>query len=322
MAGPEKGRRYVVGAFERLIEEQYGLIEIKLQGMGEPTLGGEDYFRMIRYARDRHIWVRTVTNASRLHLRETYKKLIDAGPNEVQISIDGATKETFEKIRVGSKFESVVANCKLINDYCQRKGVSVTKMWTVVQRDNVHELLPLVDLAHEMGFQSMAFSLDLTDWGQEKWRAANREVTADQMLTRELAEQLTRRSQELGIRLGWWNINTRYTTDRPENLCAWPFERAYVSSDLRVVPCCQIANPDVAELGGAEDFTATWRGEAYQEFRRAHLEGRIPRVCQPCYDLKDGKSPAPLSVTSSAVPAAGRRLIQLGHGSDANRRHD
>ncbi|MCH7553315.1 MAG: radical SAM protein, partial [Chloroflexi bacterium] len=145
--------------FQHLIDEQYGLIEIKLQGMGEPTLGGDDYFRMISYARAQHIGVLTVTNASRLHLRDTYKKLIDAGPNEVQISIDGATKETFEGIRRGSKFEVVIANCRLINDYCREIGVKVTKMWTVVQRDNLHELSGLVDLAHELGFESMVFSL-------------------------------------------------------------------------------------------------------------------------------------------------------------------
>ena len=276
--------------FKHLIDQQYGLVEIKLQGMGEPTLGGEDYFRMIRYAREQHIWVRTVTNASRLHLRDTYKKLVDAGPNEVQISIDGATKETFEKIRVGSKFEGVAANCKLINDYCREIGVNVTKMWTVVQRDNVGELPDLVGLGHELGFKSMVLSLDLTDWGQEQWNQANRGVTVDSAITPGLVDQLAERSRKLGVELAWWNINTKYTTESAESLCPWPFERAYVASDLRVVPCCQIANPDVAELGRAEDFTATWRGEAYQAFRQAHLDGRIPSVCRNCYDLRDDKS--------------------------------
>jgi len=47
------------------------------------------------------------TNASLLHLRDNYKKLVDTGVNEIQISIDGATKDVFEGIRVGSVFESV-----------------------------------------------------------------------------------------------------------------------------------------------------------------------------------------------------------------------
>ena len=56
--------------FRRLIDEQYGLVEIKLQGIGEPLMQrGDEFFEMIRYARSKHIWVRTTTNASQLHLR-------------------------------------------------------------------------------------------------------------------------------------------------------------------------------------------------------------------------------------------------------------
>src|SRR3990172_308017 len=54
-----KGRRaddMPVADFKRLIDEQYGLVEIKVQGLGEPTMQGEAYFEMIRYARSKHIW--------------------------------------------------------------------------------------------------------------------------------------------------------------------------------------------------------------------------------------------------------------------------
>ena len=104
--------------FCQIIDEQIGLIEIKLQGMGEPTIQGNDFFKMIRYARSRNIWVRTVTNASLLHLKENYISLIDSGVNEVQISIDAADKDVFELIRPGSNFEKVKENCKLINNKC------------------------------------------------------------------------------------------------------------------------------------------------------------------------------------------------------------
>ena len=108
--------------FKRLIDEQYGLFEIKIQGMGEPLLGKDKFFDMIAYSRSKNIWVRTITNAALLHLNNNYKKLIDSGVNEVQLSVDGTTKDTFEKIRRGSKFEQIKLNCKLINDYCESKN--------------------------------------------------------------------------------------------------------------------------------------------------------------------------------------------------------
>ncbi len=81
--------------FKKIIDEQYGLVEIKLNGLGEALMQGDDYFEMIRYARSKRIWVRMTTNASLLHLRDNYKKLIDSGVNEVDISIDGADQKTF-----------------------------------------------------------------------------------------------------------------------------------------------------------------------------------------------------------------------------------
>jgi len=75
--------------FKRLIDEQYGLVEIKIQGLGEPTMQRDTYFEMIKYARAKNIWVRTTTNASLLHLNNNYKKLVDSGVNEIQISVDG-----------------------------------------------------------------------------------------------------------------------------------------------------------------------------------------------------------------------------------------
>jgi MoaA/NifB/PqqE/SkfB family radical SAM enzyme len=59
---------------------------------------------MTRYAREKHIWVRTTTNASLLHLKDNYRKMIDADVNELQISVDGASKQVYEGIRCGANY--------------------------------------------------------------------------------------------------------------------------------------------------------------------------------------------------------------------------
>lgn len=271
--------------FKKLIDEQYGVVEIKLQGIGEPTMQGNAFFEMIHYARARHIWVRTTTNASLLHLHERYRKMIDSGVNEVQISVDGATKDVFEKIRRGSKFEMVMRNCKTINDYARQKGHRVTKMWTVVQKDNQHQLFELIDLAHELGFRDMVFAFSFVNWGVDKWRDINDAMTVENSLTVELANQLLRKGESLGIKVGFWNATDKYSTASRDTLCAWPFERAVVTSDLRTVPCCTIGNPDAYEIGRASKkrLGELWLGEEYREFRQAHLDGKIPDVCKSCY---------------------------------------
>jgi MoaA/NifB/PqqE/SkfB family radical SAM enzyme len=284
----KRARDLPLPCFKRLIDEQYGLVEIKLQGMGEPLMQRDDYLEMIAYARRTHIWVRTTTNASLLHLKNNYKRLIDVDPNEVQISIDGATAETFEGIRRQSDFDRVIKNCVLINDYCRAKGVRRTKMWVVVQKANVQEVPALLDLAHRLGFEDLVYSVDLNFWGQDAWQAANTQSLAEDCMEPELCEALVARGAELGMRVSFWIIMDKFSTKSAQSLCSWPFERAFVSSDERVVPCCMIANPEVLDLGGATDFTATWHSPAYEEFRQAHLDGRIPKACISCYD-RDGR---------------------------------
>ena len=282
----DKGRRardMTFEEFKNLIDEQYGLVEIKIQGMGEPCLGHDAFYDSIKYARSQHIWVRTVTNASLLHKSDNYRKIIDAGTNELQISIDGADKDTFEKIRHGSRFEKVVDNCKLINSYCEEIGVVRTKMWTVVQKSNCHQLRELVQLAHEMKFQSVVFSMSLTDWGLDNWSATNNAVTAEGVLSLDFAQELVKLGESCGVAVTFWNMSSVYDSSSHKTMCQWPFGRAFVSSDMRVVPCCMIANPDTAELGSAVNFTETWFGAEYQNFRQCHLDGDIPKICQKCY---------------------------------------
>jgi len=281
-----KGKRaddLPIGEFTRLIDEQYGLVEIKLQGIGEPLLGAPELFDMIRYVRERHIWVRLTTNASLLHLKENYKHLIDSDPNEVQISIDGATKDVFEGIRRGSRFETVMDNCKKINAYSRERGVRRTKMWTVVQAGNVHQVPDLVELAAELGFTSMVFSLDIGDWGQQSWQDRNGAAMANSGIAPELAERLVMRGRELGVTVAFWTIADKYDWMDESKLCPWPFERAYISSDQRVVPCCMIANPETYELGDAKNLPEVWTGETMQAFRAAHISGALPDICRNCY---------------------------------------
>jgi pyrroloquinoline quinone biosynthesis protein E len=281
----EKGKRaedMTFESFKNLIDEQYGVVELKIQGMGEPVLGRDEYFKMIRYARDQHIWVRTVTNASILHKSENYKKIIDSDVNELQISIDGSTKEVFEKIRHKANFEKIIENCKLVNLYSKKVNKQVTKMWTVVQKDNFHQLEDLVDLAAELHFPSMVFSFDIGDWGQENWTQANLDLRSN-AISYEQGMSLREKGAKLGVEVYFWYLDSKYDKD---NICPWPFERAYVSSDMRIVPCCMIANPEVEDLGDAKEFSKAWNGDKYENFRQSHINGDIPKYCKSCYSNK------------------------------------
>lgn len=288
----QRARDMCLHEFKELIDEQYGLVEIKLNGLGEALMQGDDYFDMIRYARERRIWVRMTTNASLLNVAKNYgdpnyKKLIDSGVNEIDISIDGADKATFEQIRVGGKFRIVTRNCKLLNDYAASVGRPSAKMWTLVQRANSKSLYSHVELAAQLGFKHLVFSLSMHGWGDDALAARNEREQA--FPTEGYLYGLVQLGETLGVSVRFWTVADKFETTSPEKLCPWPFERAVVTSDLRTVPCCMIGSPDAYEIGrgSGKGFTALWQGEEYEAFRQLHLDGAIPNVCKGCY--RDGR---------------------------------
>ena len=266
--------------FKKLIDEQYGLIEIKLNGLGEALMQGDVYFEMIKYARKKHIWVRMTTNASLLHLRDNYKKLIDSGVNEIDISIDGHDQQTFEGIRIQSDFNKVIDNCRLLNSYCESKKITRTKMWTLVQKGNVANLDKHLHLAKWMGFKHVVFSTNLHGWADPELEKRNKEEQVN--LSEDDFKHLIELGENLEIRVSFWDVNDKFET-KPGKRCPWPFSRAVVTSDLRTVPCCMIGDPDKYEIGKGKTFMQNWKSVEYQDFRKAHLEGKIPDVCKACY---------------------------------------
>ena len=86
-----------------------------------------------------------------------------------------------------------------------------------------------------------------------------------------------------GIEVTFWLSNEKFESIDPSKLCPWPFERALISSDMRIVPCCMIANPEIYELGDANKFLEIWNGKTYQEFRKNHINRNIPDICFDCY---------------------------------------
>ncbi len=195
-----KGRRaedLSLKNFKKIIDEFYSLVEIKLQGLGEPLMQGNDYFKMIKYAKDKNIWVRTVTNASLLHIKDNYKKLIDTNVDEVQISFDGATKNVFEKIRRQSKFEQILKNCESINKYAKNNNRNVIKAWCCLQKNNYDEFFEIIKICSKLGFNQIVFSLDLGGAGISKFYNENKK--------KNILCKINRENLEEGIKFGYKN---------------------------------------------------------------------------------------------------------------------
>ena len=67
---------------------------------------------------------------------------------ELGVSIDGATQETYEKLRLGGKWEKITENLEYISQLKQRHGFRFI-LHFVVQKDNYHEMQDIVTLGEQ-----------------------------------------------------------------------------------------------------------------------------------------------------------------------------
>jgi len=84
------------------------VVDINLFARGEPLLCG-NIFDMIRYANSKGLRTRLETNATTLN-KDRSRELINSGLNFLSFSVDGYTKEVYDKIRVGGDFDKTTRN--------------------------------------------------------------------------------------------------------------------------------------------------------------------------------------------------------------------
>ena len=89
--------------------EKYECPSLNPQGVNEPLLD-QDLENYIKFAKNHgFIDIMMNTNATLLS-EERSRKILESGLTRLRFSLDAATKETFEKIRVGANYDSVMKN--------------------------------------------------------------------------------------------------------------------------------------------------------------------------------------------------------------------
>jgi MoaA/NifB/PqqE/SkfB family radical SAM enzyme len=264
--------------FRRLLDE-LPVQRLTLQGLGEPLLC-PDLPAMVDAAVGRGIECGFNTNGTLLDA-ERARLLVGAGLSWIHVSVDGATPETYERIRIGSSFSRVARNLAGLVAARRAAGSSRPEISvvTVLMRRNVHELPALVDRAVEWGVdelwvQALSHSFDDVA-GDEAYVGIRRFTDQQAVWTHEpevddLLREAEQRAERHGLRL---------RTPRPERPrpprgsdepgCTWPWDSAYVRRDGGVQPCCVLMGEDRAILGrlDQDDFASVWHGRPYQEFR-------------------------------------------------------
>jgi MoaA/NifB/PqqE/SkfB family radical SAM enzyme len=285
-----------VGVFRRLVDELPGLKDLQLQGLGEPMMHPQ-FFEMVEYASARGIRVSTNTNMTLLNDRRA-ERCVTSGLAALHASLDGATPETYERIRVRAKFDRVTANLARLMDARRRLNSRTprVRMVVVAMRMNLPEFPALVRLAHRFEIDEVFVQALCHDFGESSLPPQYKPMRAfveEQTLLNEDPAVIERHygearalAQKLGVdlRLPQTRPRPHPPGTRGRERCDWPWTGAYVSYQGLTMPCCMVATPDRIHLGDAarDGIRAVWNGPAYRQFRGELSSDTPPEVCQSC----------------------------------------
>jgi len=134
---------------------------IDLRGFGETTI--LPYWHEVVDYLERFPFIEwhLVTNLS-MPRDELWNKMIKVGFS-LGFSCDGATRETFEFIRVRSHFDRIRHNLEVIRQSIKKYNRGFIYFISTIQKRNLHELRKLVELAHEFEVPEVQFKMVQTD---------------------------------------------------------------------------------------------------------------------------------------------------------------
>ena len=268
--------------FKKFIDQNKQLLKIKLQGMGEPLVNN-NFYKMVDYASQSGICSEITTNGSLLN-EKNINFLKKSQLSRITISMDGATKETFENIRVKSNFNIVVNNSiNLVKQFKRKIIRPEISAWCTLQKKNFFEAEKIFDLCSNIGFDKLTYQIHLTDWGKLEWREKNnkQQINNDDTKILEVLNMIKNKSKKSNIKVEIFEENLLSF----EKQCSWPWTSTYLSKTGDIVPCCIIGDEKVESFGNINDqnFSQIWNSTKYMKFRNEIKNNQIPEYCKNCY---------------------------------------
>lgn len=124
---------------------------------GEPFLFKNFKDLLMYFSNNKHLKQIVITNF--LLLNENILEFIIKNKIFVIASIDGATKQTYEKIRRGASFNKIVSNLKTYNRLSKKYNVTekLLQINFVVMKENYNEIIKIIEFAHKYNISKVAF---------------------------------------------------------------------------------------------------------------------------------------------------------------------
>lgn len=248
----------------------------------------KDFIDMLDYIKEFKIPISyLVTNGTLLN-ETNIKQLIDVGLRYLFISVEGAQKEIYERIRKGANFEKTLLNIKLLNELKEEYSSLKPEIcfMTTLMRSNIEEIPQIISLASRLKVKEVdlkPINVQFPEMESEPLENYKDRVAQCIVQAKALAE-------EFKIRLILGSdlqnlINTKegFIKDKTAEAkrCSETQPVMYISSDGKVKPC-PIWNGALMGDFNSQDFWEIWEGNEFKNLRNEISSGCFKGACLNC----------------------------------------
>jgi len=240
------------------IKSKFGQRTMVLHTVGEPFLC--TYLEeLVIFCKQNKLTITTTTNGLLLHNHEKLlKKYFDVF-SRINFSIDGATAQTYERIRKGGNFKRLLRNVEMMQAYKKHIAMDVQ---VCVSNENFHEIPRFFEVFKPY------FSYDQFLFGF-----------------------VANLSSEMGMEENYFHkqrIDLQHLVKRPVP-CSFFWQQTHVLHDGRVSACCRDYNGELI-MGDLkkEGILEIWNNARYSGYRKAHAqndEQSLPQMCKACLSV-------------------------------------
>jgi len=297
---PYRQHEMPVELFEKILDEMEGRMDSLVLSCSSEPFTNSDFHRYLAVLRRRGARYEKWISTNALLLDEPLARdLVETGLDWMIVSIDGATRETYNEIRIGGDFDRLMERLDMLNRVKRELGSErpFLRFNVILSRLNLDELPLFVDLAHEKQVAEVTFQHLVPFKGLNLKRQTL--FYENRRKVRDVFGRTRERARELGVRLGELRgFRTtlqcfgdllagaarrfrRNNNDAP--FCDHVWMSVVFNSRGDVFPCfCWFNEPPMGNIA-QKSFRQIWEDEPYTRLR-AELRGELPlrRHCIEC----------------------------------------
>jgi len=263
--------------------------------------GGEvflsKHFKKLFVEASQYKKIKHTVTTNGLLINEEWAELLSGANTQICYSIDGVTKETYENLRKGGRFEDLLKSIAVINRHRKSSAYRMRKILSfVVMRSNYMEMGKALDFAKEYGYDTVEFTPLNNYMHLENEDLFDRYDKETAVYMENMRDKVMEKSEEFNIEVQYelpvmkkgscqkevsLNIG-KATNSENELFCYMPWRWLSLIALGKAKAACYCPR----EIGDIADSSLEeiWNGKAMQEYRQKIADGCFDWCSKGCVE--------------------------------------